>query len=602
MEEEDAGLAARDPTGRICDIPVEVALTFSNYSEWRYEVHCLLYRACPNCFSKPYGYISTYSPTVGTSRSTVNKRISCEAFEQGEGISTLYIAHDLEDGDRMEELKQVSQSLVDIVREALDRRVVLMDLRLEYLRKYKDNNYKLCFLPDVEYLGERLFFKDIIELRKNYNACGAPELLKKHFGLPNYCSSQVVIAEIGMWSLGVVLFHLFSGVTLRFALGYQDYLESTQSKYLDCLATLEQKTIDDLIQRMIMGPMCWLFRDMVTMVLRVDPRERSLTGYQSKADNRSELLYYIERSASIDAIQLLLDKTPEAASVSDDRGKLPIMKALEVRSDPSVIKLLLQAYPNATNVRFPDGISCLQYVIDRNFDMEYVRVLIPFFMPIDKITGEPSSFDHDYGWYRIISVTNPPDKYIDVVREILEEYAMHSEALGNAEDNMGRTATHIATPLCREAILSQMRFMGQYEFVSGAVEHESETCIVRFALDMITNTSVAMKFIKDKSQFNQEIIPRVTKALSAEYVVELLSSLEKDSDPKFARELARKRYSQYVGCIVMPRADRTLEAIIAHEHIAGKEWGAIRLFFKQIVSAVEHMHDRGFVHGDLKRK
>ena len=601
--EEDALVVALDTAGLTYELQVNVALTYRDHSEWRYEMHCLLYRECPNCFAKPYGYIPSYSPSTitGNIHSNFTERISCEVFEQGEALPVIQDVTDFELGNRVEELKLVSSNVINIIRHALDRRAVLMDVRLEYIKKYKDV-YKLCFLPEVRYIGEKLFTRNFLEACAKDGTCVAPELAKMVRTPSYYCSTIVVTAEMGMWELGILLFHLFSGATFRSALGYQELVGLTTSHCLHCLSTLTQKTVDGIIIRMITGPMCWLFRDIVSMVLRVDPRERSLLGYQNVADHRNELIYFIEKSASIDAVYQLLEESPQLVGTVYDKGKLPIMRALEVRSTPALIKLLLQTDSNTVNVRFPDGISCLQYAIDHDIGEEYVKVLIPYFMPVDKNTGEPSSFDHDHGWHRIISVTNPPDKYIGVVRDILEEYAMHSEALGNAKDNMGRTATHIATPLCREAILSQMRFMGQYEFVSGAVEHESETCIVRFAVDMTSNLSVAMKFIREKSQLVQEVSSRQSKCLSADYVIEVISALRCDADPKFARELSRKRYSQYFGCIVMPRADRTLEAIIAHEHVAGKDWGAIRLLFRQILSAVEHLHERGVVHGDLKRK
>eukprot|EP01042_Synura_sphagnicola_P025602 gene25602-32911_t len=50
----------------------------------------------------------------------------------------------------------------------------------------------------------------------------------------------------------------------------------------------------------------------------------------------------------------------------------------------------------------------------------------------------------------------------------------------------------------------------------------------------------------------------------------------------------------------MPAAERNLGAVLAHEHIAGRDWDQLKLISKQIIAAAGHMHGKGFVHGDIK--
>jgi hypothetical protein len=50
----------------------------------------------------------------------------------------------------------------------------------------------------------------------------------------------------------------------------------------------------------------------------------------------------------------------------------------------------------------------------------------------------------------------------------------------------------------------------------------------------------------------------------------------------------------------MPVGERNLTDIMVKEHIAGRDWAEIKVMMTQIGQAVAHMHDNGFIHGDLK--
>ena len=52
----------------------------------------------------------------------------------------------------------------------------------------------------------------------------------------------------------------------------------------------------------------------------------------------------------------------------------------------------------------------------------------------------------------------------------------------------------------------------------------------------------------------------------------------------------------------MPAAERNLGTVIIHEHIAGRDWNKLMFISRQLIEAVEHVHMKGYIHGDLKRK
>ena len=82
------------------------------------------------------------------------------------------------------------------------------------------------------------------------------------------------------------------------------------------------------------------------------------------------------------------------------------------------------------------------------------------------------------------------------------------QILANTHDELGRRAVDIATPLCRQHILSRLNFYRRYELRPGCPEHQSATCIVRFATDHVLKKEVALKFMKFRDHFEREILCR----------------------------------------------------------------------------------------------
>ena len=82
------------------------------------------------------------------------------------------------------------------------------------------------------------------------------------------------------------------------------------------------------------------------------------------------------------------------------------------------------------------------------------------------------------------------------------------QILANTHDELGRRAVDIATPLCRQHILSRLNFYRRYELRPGSPEHQSATCIVRFATDHVLKKEVALKFMRFRDHFDREILCR----------------------------------------------------------------------------------------------
>jgi serine/threonine protein kinase len=72
-----------------------------------------------------------------------------------------------------------------------------------------------------------------------------------------------------------------------------------------------------------------------------------------------------------------------------------------------------------------------------------------------------------------------------------------------------------------------------------------------------------------------------------------------DGDREVRKEFQRKGLAKVPYCIVMDAGDRSLHDILYKEHIT--ELGK-REFCQTIANAIKHMHDKGFIHGDVKPK
>ena len=111
-----------------------------------------------------------------------------------------------------------------------------------------------------------------------------------------------------------------------------------------------------------------------------------------------------------------------------------------------------------------------------------------------------------FWWTFILSQTQ--DKYHEIVDQVLLSCASCVQILANTHDELGRRAVDIATPLCRQHILSRLNFYRRYELRPGSPEHQSATCIVRFATDHVLKKEVALKFMRFRDHFEREILCR----------------------------------------------------------------------------------------------
>eukprot|EP01036_Dinobryon_divergens_P061932 gene61932-biopygen33756 len=137
----------------------------------------------------------------------------------------------------------------------------------------------------------------------------------------------------------------------------------------------------------------------------------------------------------------------------------------------------------------------------------------------------------------------------------------------------------------------RLLFLRRYELKEGPAEHTSATCIVRLAKDFDNDGKwVALKFMQHKDQFLREVESREKAEFDNEYVISTLCSYNAETDEVYKEEAEKKGF--YPFCVVMPAAERNLGTVLAHEHIAGRDWPQLRVITQQIVEAAGHMHSK----------
>jgi len=282
----------------------------------------------------------------------------------------------------------------------------------------------------------------------------------------------------------------------------------------------------------------------------------------------------------------------------------PLYLRLHENAPLSKIKECLQESPESARmniVRNGKKLTVYQYAISVNRSTEILAEILSYTLPIDRVTEMmvPAS-EHGFAW--TWTLTSVDEKHVEVVEGVLNICGGLALRLADARDQHGRKAVDIATPKCQELIRSRLFFYERYDIRAyGAKEHQSATCIVALAVDRKDeNQDVALKFMKRRDQFERERAFHVNNSLDNEYVMDITRTHDGDKDRKFKSECTNKGYSGYNYCLVMPAADRTLQRVMAHERISGREWDIIKITCSQILKALDHLHSNGLVHGDIK--
>jgi serine/threonine protein kinase/ankyrin repeat protein len=302
-------------------------------------------------------------------------------------------------------------------------------------------------------------------------------------------------------------------------------------------------------------------------------------AYTLDAECKSALTVAIEEGEADVAMFILRHLTEGGAEGTVDflictsEGKTPLMLAIEKEQEEVVGTLLEHSLP-----------ICL--------------------LPDNSVVHIPPE-KHKYTWTQVLC-----DRYANAVQGMLRKYHAHASLLAYSQDLLGRRAINIAEPLCRAAFRKHIFFCGLYQFDPTALEHRSATSVVYLASmsqgaeqgqgQDYARQKVALKFMKDRSQFDRERSIRETGNLSAEFTLQLLSHRSADDDTEFATELAGQGLEEYRHMIVMLAADRSLRTIITHDHIAGSDMETVKQLTKQMIHCLEHVHTQGIVHGDLK--
>ena len=247
------------------------------------------------------------------------------------------------------------------------------------------------------------------------------------------------------------------------------------------------------------------------------------------------------------------------------------------------------------------GHNAFQVALEYNVSDEILLELIHYFLPFDPLTKDPINPDnHGYVWTNLVQ----RDKNADLVDKILNKYAFISLELSKATDTEGRSAINIASQLCQRIIKESTYFCKRYEITTyEAPIHLSRTCMVHIALDHRRDgEKVALKLMKNLDQYTREVTVRKEAKLSNEYIITILRSHDIKSSEQYQEDINRYGWDEYLYCIVMPCADRDLNRIITNEHIAGKDWAQIKAIAVQIAQGLQHLHNNGVVHGDVKSK
>ena len=282
--------------------------------------------------------------------------------------------------------------------------------------------------------------------------------------------------------------------------------------------------------------------------------------------------------------------------------------------------------------------TAVDLILDRDgqFDVDYelLLLLVERGLPFDCDTKalHRSVSTHNFVWAKLIQRNDA--RSVQLVDQILTKYKAQIDMLAYTKHPGGRACIDVASAKCQELINRRLYLHECYELAQ-SWEHRSATCEVWLATyhrvghaskskgtmdlsaltgqyadptsgsgELTTGFRVALKFMRFRDHFLVEQNARKKGKFDSKFVIGVLCGYDGDliegESAKFRTDSILKGFQDYPYCIVMEAADQNLTRLIQRSTIAGREWDEIRRMLKQVLLALAHIHENGFIHGDVK--
>lgn len=249
----------------------------------------------------------------------------------------------------------------------------------------------------------------------------------------------------------------------------------------------------------------------------------------------------------------------------------------------------------------------------------FYRILLES-LPFDVVTLQlVDDKRRSHGWMQ--AVQSECRVIVAAVEQVIETFESQIRLLAYCTDDMGRRAVDVACGRNREAIFRRVYIHGRFDLKDGLPEHSSATSVVYIAKDhghslnvhqenrlAIRNVPslIALKFMRNRDQFMKELIGRRVGDFSASHVIPVLMAFDGDGcsseDVKFRMDSTKKGFQDYPYCIVMEAGSYSLKHVIDHERVVRYDWVEIKGIVRTLARCLQHVHSKGYVHGDLKRE
>lgn len=276
--------------------------------------------------------------------------------------------------------------------------------------------------------------------------------------------------------------------------------------------------------------------------------------------------------------------------------QLPVHRLLVERASDNDIILAIQAHIDTLFLEDFDGQNAFEIAHVHGCSMDVMFEIMKSFLP------SPEASHHTFAWTTLVQF----DKYEKVVERIVQDHKHLAFLLAYSEDEQGRAAIHVASKECKRIIKESLHFMKRYEIDDMKPIHVSATSMIYRAIDQRSDVEnpqrVALKFMYDRNQFKREVDVRKLHKFDDAYILNILHYYDGDEDAFSLMEVQRRGWGQYRYCLVLPLAEKDLEDIMLHDHVAGIDWLQIKLITVQISLALSHLHEHDVVHGDIKPK